>query len=370
MSEASRPGERAQAWREHLGLTAPIIQAPMAGVSTPALAAAVSNAGGLGSLGVAAMKPDAVRDAIRQTRALTSQAFNVNVFCHHPDASDAAANARWLAYLKPSFERFEAEPPTSLRADLYGSMSMDEVLFRTILDERPPVLSFHFGLPSADRITAFRSAGIVLMATAVSLRDALAAQQAGIDAVVAQGIEAGGHRGVIDVAERDEGQGLLTLTRTLVRKLHVPVVAAGGIMDGAGVAAVLALGAAAAQMGTAFVGCPESVADAGYRSAMASGVDGRTTLTTAISGRPARGFRNALTDLGEQAGAHPSPGYPMTYDAGKAINAAAKVQGHTEYGAFWSGQGAALARVLPAADLVAALQDECAEAIEALQALA
>lgn len=369
MNEASTVAERARAWRERLGMTTPVIQAPMAGVSTPALAAAVSNAGGLGSLGVAALKPDAVRDAIRQTRALTSQAFNVNVFCHRPGVPDVAANARWLAHLQPAFEAFGAMPPKTLRADLYGSMATDENLFRSILEERPAVLSFHFGLPGADRITAFRSAGIVLMATVVSLRDALAAQAAGIDAVVAQGIEAGGHRGVIDVTERDEGQGVLTLTRTLVRKLHVPVIAAGGIMDGAGIAAVLALGAAAAQLGTAFVACPESAADAGYRSAMASGVDGRTTLTTAISGRPARGFRNALTDLGERAGAPGSPGYPMTYDAGKAINAAAKAHGHAEYGAFWSGQGAALARVMPAAELVGVLQAECEATVEAMQAL-
>lgn len=177
-------------------------------------------------------------------------------------------------------------------------------------------------------------------------------------AVVAQGYEAGGHRGVFDPDAEDTRLGTMALTRLLVRQLSVPVIAAGGIMDGAGIAAVLRLGAEAAQLGTAFIGCAESDADAGYRKALASDAANHTIMTRAISGRPARCLRNSFTQLGSGISPQAIPAYPIAYDAGKALNAAASAAHELGYGAHWAGQGAPLARQLPAARFVALLAEE------------
>ena len=339
---------------KRLGVVHPIIQAPMAGVSTPELAAAVSNAGGLGSLGVAAMNVDGARDAIRKTRALTDKPFGVNVFCHAPALPDDAASAKWLQYLAPHFARFGAPPPDRLTA-IYTSFVVNPDMVAMLVQERPAVVSFHFGLPQRDVIDALHEAGIFLMATATNLAEAGQIANLGIDAIVAQGIEAGGHRGMFDPLAPDEGLGVSALTRLFVTQQTLPVVAAGGIMDGAGIRAALALGAQAAQLGTAFVSCPESAADAGYRQLLLSGAPVVTTFTTAISGRPARGIANAFTALGEASDCPLTPGYPMTYEAGKALIAAAKAQGVNEFGAYWAGQAAQLSRGLPAAALMQAL---------------
>ncbi|HYH63233.1 MAG TPA: nitronate monooxygenase, partial [Urbifossiella sp.] len=329
----------------------PIVQAPMAGVSTPEMAAAVSNAGGLGSIGVGAAGPEVARAMIRAVRERTGRAFNVNVFCHAPAAPDAAREAAWVARLAPEFARYGATPPTPLR-EVYTSFAADPAAQAVLLAERPPVVSFHFGLPAADVIDALRGAGIVLLATATNLSEAKAVAAAGIDAIVAQGYEAGGHRGVFDPAAPDDRLGTFALTRLLVKSLDIPVIAAGGIMDGAAVAAALALGAVAAQLGTAFIACSESAADAGYRAALLGPAAEHTVMTAAISGRPARCLANRFTALGADVSAGSIPDYPIAYDAGKALHAAAKANGEFGYGAHWSGQGAPLARSLPAAELV------------------
>ncbi|QGZ64960.1 NAD(P)H-dependent flavin oxidoreductase [Paraburkholderia acidisoli] len=349
-----------------LGIQKPIIQAPMAGVSTPALAAAVSNAGALGSLGLGAMNAQAARKAIRDTRELTAQPFNVNLFCHRPATPDAAVERAWLDWLAPVFSAYGATPPQAL-AEIYTSFVVDEAMQAMLLEERPAVVSFHFGLPPDAVIAALKGAGITLLACATQPDEAAAAVEAGVDALVAQGIEAGGHRGVFDATERDDGLGTLALTRLLVSRFEVPVIAAGGIMDGAGIAAALALGAQAAQLGTAFVACAETAIDAGYRSALLGDAARHTTFTSAISGRVARSLVNRFTALGEQPDAPATPAYPITYDAGKALNAAAKSQGEAGYGAQWAGQAAALARALPAAELVAQLERETRASIAALQ---
>ena len=348
---------------QKLGIDLPIIQAPMAGTSSPALAAAVSNAGGLGSIGIGAAGVDTARGMIAESRALTNRAFNVNVFCHRPATSDPARESTWLAKLAPTFARFDAIPPSELR-EIYKSFVDDDAMFEMLLLERPTVVSFHFGLPNDAKIAALRAAGTVMLASATSLDEARAIVSAGIDAVVAQGYEAGGHRGVFDPSAHDERLGTLALTRLLVRHLDIPVVAAGGIMDGAGIAGCLALGASAAQLGTAFIGCPESDADAAYRAVLLDKATVRTTMTVAISGRPARCIANKFTALGAILGADEVAPYPMAYDAGKQLNAAARAQGETGYGAQWAGQGAPLARSLPAAKLVATLRDEMEQALK------
>ena len=345
---------------EHLGLSVPIIQAPMAGVSTPALAAAVSEHGGLGSIGVGASDAAGARAMIEETRARTNRAFNVNLFVHGHVTADPDRETAWLDWLAPVFAEFDAAPPTELRT-IYKSFADDPDMLDMLLALAPPVVSFHFGLPSAKIIAALRSRGIVLLATATSLDEARAIEALGIDAVVAQGIEAGGHRGVFDPVAPDDALGTTALTRLVVRKTNLPVIAAGGIMNGAGIAAALDLGAVAAQLGTAFIACPESAADDAYRTAlMGPGAD-HTSLISLISGRPARALANRFTALGAAIGKLRPPDYPRAYDAGKALHAAAKAKGEYGFGAQWAGQGAPLARALTAAELVQVLRTELQE---------
>lgn len=340
-----------------LGINLPIIQAPMAGVSTPEMAAAVSNAGALGSIGIGATDAAGARQMIAAVRALTDRPFQVNVFCHQSASADPVREAAWIERLRPEFARFAATPPARL-TEIYQSFLTDDAKLEVLLSERPAVVSFHFGLPDQGRITALRNAGITLFATATNLDEAEIIAAAGIDAIVAQGYEAGGHRGVFDLRRNDDRLGTTVLTRLLVSKLKLPVIAAGGIMDGAGIAAALTLGAVAAQLGTAFVACPESSADAGYRAALFSSASDHTVMTAAISGRPARCLANRFTSLGENIESSSIPDYPMAYDAGKALHGVAKTQGEFGYGAQWAGQGAPLARAMPAADLVANLRRE------------
>ncbi|WP_306051183.1 NAD(P)H-dependent flavin oxidoreductase [Oceaniradius stylonematis] len=339
-----------------LGLSLPIIQAPMAGVSTPELAAAVSNAGGLGSIAVGATDAAGARKMIESTRAKTDRGFQVNVFAHSPARRDIAREQAWLNVLRPQFERFGTAPPTHLRV-IYKSFLEDEAMLDTLADLAPPVVSFHFGLPKQNQVEVLKQHGCVLLATVTSLKEARAAEHVGIDALVAQGFEAGGHRGVFDPEERDDCLGTLALTRLLACKSPLPVIAAGGIMDGAGVRAVLELGAVAAQLGTAFVACPETSADEGYRAALSRVPQMGTVMTRAISGRPARSLANRFTEWGQ--GDRPmAPDYPIAYDAGKALNLAAKAAGELGFGAQWAGQGAPLVRAMPAAKLVATIGHE------------
>lgn len=340
-----------------LGLAVPLIQAPMAGVATPSLAAAVCNAGGLGSIGVGATDAVEARTMIEELRSRTDRAFNVNVFVNATAVADPDRETAWRAALAPVFAEFGAVPPTRLRA-IYRSFNDDAEMQTMLCDIAPPVVSFHFGLPSAAVIAALHERNVFLMATATNLEEAEAIAAAGIDAVVAQGIEAGGHRGVFDPSAPDDALGMATLTRLLVQTVNLPVVSAGGIMDGAGIAAALDLGASAAQLGTAFVACPESGADQAYRTALAGAGGYHTRLTSAISGRPARALANRFTALGERLAGHLPPDYPIAYDAGKALHAAARARGEHGFGAQWAGQGAPLARAMPAARLVGVLRAE------------
>jgi nitronate monooxygenase len=341
---------------DRLGIALPILQAPMAGVSTPAMAAAVSGAGGLGSIAVGAVDAGAARTMIEAVRAATSAPFNVNLFCHRPATANAAVEAAWIARLEPEFVALGATPPRAL-AEIYRSFVVDEAMLGMLVDARPPVVSFHFGLPPAAAIARLRRAGAVLLASATSLDEARQIEDAGLDAIVAQGWEAGGHRGVFDPDRPDGALGTIALTRLLVRTSRLPIIAAGGIMDGAGIAAALDLGAAAAQLGTAFVACDESSADAGHRAALTGGAR-HTVMTRAISGRPARCLANRFTRIGLQSRDVAVPDYPIAYDLGKALHAAAKARGEYGFGAQWAGQGAPLARPMPAAELVATLAGE------------
>lgn len=340
-----------------LGMLKPIIQAPMAGVSTPEMAAAVSNAGGLGSLGIGASTIVQARQMIEATRQLTDKPFNVNVFCHAAPQAEPEKEAAWLRYLAPLFEEFGGEPPAGLN-EIYRSFNDDPEMLTLLLELRPAVVSFHFGLPSPHWLTSLRDAGIVLLATATSPDEARQIEEAGLDGIVVQGIEAGGHRGVFSTSARDERFTTLVLLRLLSMQCSLPLIAAGGIMDGQGIASALAAGAVAAQMGTAFILCPESAANASYRENLLSTRAGETRLTSVFSGRPARGMVNRLVRYGEAEGSPVPADYPLAYDAAKQLNALAATSGCHEFAAQWAGQGAALSRALPAADLVDVLMTE------------
>ncbi|TVT41313.1 nitronate monooxygenase [Hymenobacter setariae] len=345
------------AFCDRVALTHPIIQAPMAGVSTLALALAVSRAGALGSLATGA-PPDAVVVAqqLTELQTATDRPFNVNVFCHEPATPDPAHDANWLTYLRPYFQELGSEPPTSL-TEVYPSFRVHDALLQVLIAARPRVVSFHFGLPTAAQASALRQAGVLLLACVTSVAEGQAAAALGADALVAQGIEAGGHRGVFDVAT-DTFLPALTLTRQLAQALPLPIVTAGGLMTGADIAAALSAGAAAAQLGTAFIACPESGASAAYRAALLQQPPLPTALTDVISGRPARGLINRFMLDIDQPGRPTTAAYSRAYLAGKALVAAAQQAGEPGFAVQWAGTGVGLARALPAAELVQVLANE------------
>lgn len=345
---------------DRIGVRLPIIQAPMAGVSTPAMAAAVSEAGGLGSIAVGASDAAGAEAMIAEVRERTARAFNVNLFCHRPAQPDGAIEARWIDRFRPQFAEFGAQPPAAL-TEIYRSFVEDEAMLDLLLIARPPVASFHFGLPQEAWIQSLRDAGILLLATATNLAEARAAAAAGVHAIVAQGREAGGHRGMFDPNAPDECLPALDLVRQIVVELDIPVIAAGGIMEGAGIARALQAGACAAQLGTAFIACDESLADEGFRWALASPAAHRTVMTRAISGRPARCLANRFTALGADIASIDIPAYPIAYDLGKALNAAAKARGESGFGAQWAGEGAPQFRSMPAGQLIETLAAELSQ---------
>ena len=320
---------------QKLGIRYPIFKAPMAGVSTPELAALVSNAGGLGAVAIGASTVDAARQMIQRTRQLTSKPFNVNVFCHEPLLCNSAQQQAWIDYLQPFFTKYGQPAPSQL-TEIYPSFVGNQAMTELLLDEKPAVVSFHFGLPQQAQVEALKAAGITLLATATSLPEARLIEQAGIDAIVAQGIEAGGHRGIFNPAI-DSAITTAELVRLLKAHTRLPVIAAGGIMDGNDIKHMLALGADATQLGTAFVVCQESAASAVYRMHLLNPATQLTQVTSVISGRPARGLINSWhTDI-DHAQRPDVAAYPYAYDIAKQLNSAVTKQGHDNLAVFWAG---------------------------------
>jgi nitronate monooxygenase len=333
----------------------------MAGVSTPDLAAAVSEAGGLGSLGLGASTPEEARVALRAASALTARPINANLFCHVEPTPDPGLEAAWMARLAPLFARLGVIPPEALSVP-YRGLEANPALFQAVLTEAPRVVSVHFGLLGEERVRALKAHGCVLLATATNEQEALRAQLGGMDAVVAQGWEAGGHRGMADPAAEDRRLPCLALTRRLSRLLTIPVIAAGGVMDGRDIHLALEAGAVAVQMGTAFIGCPESAATTAYRRDLRMAKPGGTVMTAALSGRLARSLTTPLTDLLSIASAEDVPPYPLPYSATKALVAAAGQRGEAGFAIRWAGEGAHRLREMPAAQLLETLARERAEA--------
>jgi nitronate monooxygenase len=338
-----------------LGVEHPIICAPMAGgPSTPELAAAVSNAGGLGSLGTAYLTPDQITQAIARTRELTTKPFAVNLFAggwlplaDHPVEP-------MLNLLRPIHNRLglpEPQVPNRLH-DPFPEQ------FEAVLEARPPIFSFTFGVPKPDAMTRLRSHGILTIGTATSLLEAMVLKDAGVDAIVAQGEEAGGHRGTFTTFTDETMVPTLDLVRQIASVASIaPVIASGGIMDGHGIARALAKGASAVQLGTAFLACPESGASLTYKAAVLTAESDTTIVTRAFSGRPARGIRNKFIDL-----AHAEPDailpYPWQNALTRQMRTAATERNEPTLLSLWAGRGVARCRFRPAAELVRLLVQE------------
>jgi nitronate monooxygenase len=342
----------------------PIVQAPMAGgVSVPQLAAAVSEAGGLGFLAAGYKTADGMYQEIKQLRCLTARPFGVNVFMPQPEYAESGAVDVYAHQLagEAAWYGTELGDPDSGRDDGFDAK------LAVLLDNPVPVVSFHFGVPSPEVFDSLRRAGTYTLVTATTAEEARAVERAGADAVIAQGVEAGGHQGTHrDVPENDgAGIGLLSLVAQIREAVDIPVVAAGGIMRGSQIAAVLAAGASAAQLGTAFLATPESGAPAVHKQALTNPLFTHTELTRAFSGRPARGLVNRFL---REHGPYAPAAYPDIHHLTSPLRKAAAKAGDAQGMALWAGQGHRLARALPAAELVEVLAAELGAARTALSA--
>ncbi|MBT3165266.1 nitronate monooxygenase [Streptomyces sp. Vc74B-19] len=342
----------------------PIVQAPMAGgISVPQLAAAVSEAGGLGFLAAGYKTADGMYQEIKQLRGLTSRPFGVNLFLPQPETADPAAVDVYAHQLAGEASWYETGlgDPDSGRDDGYDAK------LAVLLDNPVPAVSFHFGVPAREVVDALHRVGTVTLVTATTPEEARAVERAGADAVIAQGVEAGGHQGTHrDAPEADGGGiGLLSLVTQVRESVGIPVVAAGGIMRGGQIAAVCAAGASAAQLGTAFVAAHESGAHALHKQALTNPLYVRTELTRAFTGRPARALVNRFL---REHGPYAPAAYPEVHHLTAPLRKAAAKAGDAQGLALWAGQGHRMARELPAGQLVEVLAAELAAARTALSA--
>jgi nitronate monooxygenase len=342
-----------------LGLELPLVQAPMVGCQDDVLASAVIGAGALGSLPGAAMSPTALRDAvaaIRRRHAGRRAPVNLNFFCHVPPSPDPAREAAWRAALRPFYDEWGVSP--SAIADGPGRLPFGDETVDAVEAIRPEVVSFHFGLPSAALVARVRRAGAQVWSSATTVAEARWLEERGVDAIIAQGAEAGGHRGVFlpEGTEPDVSTqvGTMALLPQVVAAVRVPVIAAGGIADAAGVAAALRGGAAAVQLGTAFLLCSEATTSHVHRAALQSPAAAVTALTRLFTGRPARGIVNRLMrELG--ATSEVAPAFPMAVNALAPLRAAAEKAGSGDFSPLWAGQNVSGCRAIDAAQLVRAL---------------
>ena len=331
-----------------LGIDLPIIQAPMAGVQASAMAVAVSNAGGLGSLPCAMLTLDVMKRELAAIRTQTDKPFNVNFFCHVPPTPNEEHEARWRDALMPYFSEFGIDAATIPVGP--GRLPFTAEAADALAEFRPPIVSFHFGLPSAELLARVRSWGAKIISSATTLDEARWLEAHGVDAIIAQGLEAGGHRGIFLSNDLTTQVGTFALLPQIVRAVNVPVIAAGGIADAKGVQAALSLGAVAVQVGTAYLLCPEATTSAAHRAALKSEAARHTALTNLFTGRPARGIVNRLMrELGAISAA--APEFPLATAAISPLRAAAEKIGSGDFSPLWSGQNASGCKEISAADL-------------------
>ena len=331
-----------------LNIDLPIIQAPMAGVQASALAVAVSNAGGLGSLPAAMLTLDSLRSELQAISAQTTRPYNINFFCHTPPVPDAQRDTTWHAALSPYYDAFGLDMGAIAAGP--GRAPFSAEVADVVEPFRPPVVSFHFGLPPADLLARVKSWGSKVLASATTVDEARWLQAHGADAVIAQGLEAGGHRGHFLSDDLTAQMGTFALLPQIVQAVDVPVIAAGGIADASGVAAALALGAVAAQVGTAYLLCPEATTSAVHRAALQSDAARHTALTRLFTGRPARGIVNrVMRELGPLSPV--APAFPLATAAMAPLRAHAERLGSGDFSPLWSGQNTSGCQVIGAAAL-------------------
>ena len=338
---------------ELFGIELPIIQAPMAGVQGSALAVAVSEAGGLGSLPCAMLGLDDMRRELTAIREQTAYPFNVNFFCHPEPARHAEREAAWLERLHPYFEELGMDGAAEAA---HGSARrpFDMEAADALEPFQPPVVSFHFGLPSADLVTRVKGWGTKILSTATTVDEARWLEVHGVDAVIAQGLEAGGHRGHFLSGDLSVQRGTLALVPQIARAVGVPVIAAGGIADARGVAAALALGADGAQVGTAYLLCPEATTSVLHRAALVGDEAAATALTNVFTGRPARAIVNRLVrEVGPISDL--APPFPLAATLVYALRREAERAGRDDFSPLWAGQNVSGCRAVPAGEITRAL---------------
>lgn len=346
-----------------LGIELPIIQAPMAGAGGSALAIAVAEAGGLGSLPCAMLDGDKIRAEVGIIRQRTDRPVNLNFFCHQPAEPDPERAAAWKALLAPYYREFgldeAAEAPAPNRAPF------DSAMCGIVEECRPEVVSFHFGLPARPLLERVKAAGAVVLSSATTVAEAHWLEANGCDAIIAQGAEAGGHRGMFLTDEVASQAGTFALAPQVADAVSVPVIAAGGIADGRGVAAAFALGAAGVQVGTAYLFTPESTISDLHRAALRVARDDATALTNVFSGRPARGLVNrVMREVGPMSAE--APAFPTAGGALAPLKAKAEAAGSGDFSSLWSGQAAGLAREMGAGELTRQLAEDAARRLKGL----
>ena len=351
---------------ELLGIEHPILLAPMAGPGTAELAIAVAAAGGLGSLACALATPEQIRRDLGIIRQRTSRPINLNFFVHQPPRADATRDARWKARLSDYYVEYGLDPaaPTPVA----GRAPFDETTCAIVEAFKPEVVSFHFGLPEQALLARVKATGAKVIASATTVAEAKWLAANGCDAIIAQGAEAGGHRGLFLTTNTNaiaSQAGTMALVPQIVDAVHCPVIAAGGITDARGIVAALALGASAVQIGTAYLFCPEANVPPLHRQALATATDDGTALTNIFTGRPARSLINrVMREIGPMSAE--APAFPTAGGALVPLKAAAEAQGRADFTALWSGQAAALGRSMPASALTEALVAETQSRLQAM----
>ncbi len=333
---------------DRLGLAAPIIQAPMAGVQHHRLAAAVCRAGGLGSLPAAMLSASDLQAQLQALSQATDKPYNVNFFCHAQPTPDAAQESAWREQLQPFYRELGLDAANIASGP--GRVPFNHAAADVLEAFRPAVVSFHFGLPSPELVARVKSWGTIVLSSATTVDEALWLQAHGADAVIAQGLEAGGHRGMFLSSDVSTQMGSFALLPQIVRAVRVPVIAAGGIADAAGVQAAKALGAAGVQIGTAYLCSDEASTSALHRTALLSPAARHTALTNVFTGRPARGIVNrVMRELGAMSPL--APNFPLATAAMAPLRAAAEAQGSSDFTPLWAGQNTAHMQTGPAADI-------------------
>jgi nitronate monooxygenase len=353
-------------WRDRrlldlFGIEHPIVQAPMAGISTPQMTIAVAEAGGFGSVAAAMLTPETLRSELQIVQQATGRPINVNFFVHKPPIADPAREAAWRRRLEGYYREFglSLDGVAGGPARAPFSAAMCDI----VLEYKPKVVSFHFGMPDAGLVKRLKDAGTIVISSATTVEEARWLEANGCDAVIAQGNEAGGHRGIFLTDDITRQPGTMALVPQVVDAVKVPVIAAGGIGDGRGIAAALALGAAGAQIGTAFLLTPEARTTVLHRKALAEASDDSTTLTNIFTGRPARGIVNRyVREVGPMS--PDAPAFPLAAELSGPLRAAAEAKDSPEFMPLWSGQAPGLAREMPAGVLVSTLVQETSEILQ------